>query len=278
MLTMVIAMSGAFVASRLQTPVYRSTIYLNVVPARHDWGLQQTIVSVMRNYAGIITSRSTAQEVISRLQLDITPDQLSEKITVKPIQSDLQIQIDADEYDPIIASSIAQTAAEVFVEYTDVQMQDQDAADRVEVSILDPARPGTLHKPKWKINVLAGAVLGALVGVIIVFVLRFLEAISSIMRSWKSGRGRSGPRPFRYDLLKAGSRRRRRRNGYMPNPISLVTLQSHHLSREAYRRSDEPQYATLDRSLRSLLVTAGQKGQIHDTLNLAVASLGWSNG
>jgi len=175
-LTMVIAMSGAFVASRLQTPVYRSTIYLNVVPARLDWGLQQTIVSVMRNYAGIITSRSTAQEVISRLQLDITPDQLSEKITVKPIQSDLQIQIDADDYDPIIASSIAQTAAEVFVEYTDVQMQDQDAADRVEVSILDPARPGTLHKPKWKINVLAGAVLGALVGVIIVFVLRFLEA------------------------------------------------------------------------------------------------------
>ncbi len=175
-LTMVIAMAGAFVVSRLQTPVYRSTIYLNVVPARLDWGLQQTIVSVMRNYAGIITSRSTAQEVISRLQLDITPEQLSEKITVKPIQSDLQIQIDADDYDPIIARDIAQTAAEVFVEYTDVQMQDQDAADRVEVSILDPAQPGTLHKPKWKTNVLAGAVLGALVGVIIVFILRFLEA------------------------------------------------------------------------------------------------------
>ena len=175
-LTMVIAMVAAFVTSRLQTPVYRSTIYLNVVPARLDWGLQQTIVSVMRNYAGIITSRSTGQEVVTRLQLDITPDQLADKLTVKPIESDFRIQIDADDYDPIIASRIAQTAAEVFVEYTNVQMQDQDAADRVEVSILDSALPGVLHKPKWKINVAAGAVLGALAGLVIVFVLRFLEA------------------------------------------------------------------------------------------------------
>ncbi|MGI6368277.1 MAG: YveK family protein [Anaerolineae bacterium] len=175
-LTMVLAVVGALIGSRLQTPVYRSTIYLNVFPGRLDFGLQQTVVSVMRNYSGIITSRTTAQEVITRLQLDITPAQLSEKITVKPIESDLQIRIDADDYDPIIASAIAQTAAEVFVEYTAVQMQDQDAADRVEVSILDPALAGTLHKPKWKINVLAGAVLGLLLGVIIVFVLRFLEA------------------------------------------------------------------------------------------------------
>jgi len=55
-------------------------------------------------------------------------------------------------------------------------MQDQDAADRVEVSIRDAAQPGVLHKPKWKINVAAGAVLGALIGVVIIFVLRFLEA------------------------------------------------------------------------------------------------------
>ncbi|NLX43700.1 MAG: hypothetical protein GXY79_09520, partial [Chloroflexi bacterium] len=119
-LTMVLAVGGALIGSRLQTPVYRSTIYLNVFPGRLDFGLQQTVVSVMRNYSGIITSRTTAQEVITRLQLDITPAQLSEKITVKPIESDLQIRIDADDYDPIIASAIAQTAAEVFVEYTAV--------------------------------------------------------------------------------------------------------------------------------------------------------------
>jgi len=175
-LTTVFAMMAAFVASRLQTPVFRSTVYLNVVPGRLDWGLQQVIVGVMRNYAGNITSRTTAQKVVTRLQLDITPEQLIDKLTVKPVESDLLIQIDADDYDPLIARDIAQTAAEVFVEDTVVQMQDQDANERVEVSIRDYALPGVLHKPKWKVNVVAGAVLGALAGVVIVFVLRFLEA------------------------------------------------------------------------------------------------------
>jgi capsular polysaccharide biosynthesis protein len=176
LLTMVVSMAAAFVVSRVQTPVYRSTVFLNVFPGRLDWGLQQTIVGVLRNFAGTITSRTTALDVVSRLKLDITPEQLVEKLTVKPIETDLIIQIDADDFDPLIARDIAQTTAEVFVEDTKVLMQDQDASDRVEVSIRDYALPGVLHRPKWKINVLAGAVLGALVGVIIVFTLRFLES------------------------------------------------------------------------------------------------------
>jgi capsular polysaccharide biosynthesis protein len=93
------------------------------------------------------------------------------------------IQIDADDFDPLIARDVAQTTAEVFVEDAKALMQDQDASDRVEVSIRDYALPGVLHKPKWKINVMAGAVFGGLIGVVIVFVLRFLE--SDIVHSAK---------------------------------------------------------------------------------------------
>ncbi len=175
-LTTVITVASAYGASRVQTPVYRSTVYLNVFPGRLDWGLQQTIKGIMRNFAGNITSRNTALEVVSRLRLDITPEELAEKITVRPIESDLLIQIDADDYDPLIARDIAQTTAEVFVENTTVLMQDQDRRDRVEVSIRDYALPGRLHRPNWKINVLAGAVFGVMIGIVIVLVLRFLEA------------------------------------------------------------------------------------------------------
>jgi len=181
LLVCVIAASSAFVISKLQTPEYRSTIYLNVMPARLDWGLQQTIKALMRNYAGAITSRDTALETIDRLQLDITPEQMAEKLTVSPIESDFLLQIDADDYDPLLARDIVQTTAEVFVEDINVYMLDQDKADRVEISIRDYALPGTLHKPKLKINLLAGAVLGALVGLIIVFVMEWLE--SDIIRS-----------------------------------------------------------------------------------------------
>jgi capsular polysaccharide biosynthesis protein len=180
-LSVVIVAASAFVFSRIQTPEYRSTVYLNVMPARMDWGLQQVVRGVMRNYAGTIASRPNAQEVIDRLQLDITPEQLLGKITVSPNEADLVLQINADDYDPLIARDIAQTSAEVFVEQINAYMLDQDKRDRVAVTIRDYALPGTLHKPKWKINVLAGAGFGVILGVLIIFVLEWLA--SEIIRT-----------------------------------------------------------------------------------------------
>ncbi|OGO05496.1 MAG: hypothetical protein A2Y73_05895 [Chloroflexi bacterium RBG_13_56_8] len=178
---MCITAVSALAFSWVQTPIYRSTIYLNVWSARTDWGLQQTIKMVMRNYALNIESRQTATEVINRLQLDITPDELREKLTISPIESDFVIQIDADDYDPLIARDIAQTTANVFVEFISEFMLEQDKGDRIEVNILDSALPGILHKPKWKINTLAGAAFGVLVGTMVVFILEWLE--SDIIRT-----------------------------------------------------------------------------------------------
>jgi len=172
----VIVATSAFVFSRIQRPVYRSTVYLNVMPARLDYGLQQVVRGVMRNYAGTISSRPNAQEVINRLQLDITPEQFLEKITVSPNEADFVLQINADDYDPLIARDIAQTSAEVFVEQIDKYMLDQDKQDRVSVTIRDYALPGSLHKPKWKINVIAGAGFGVIIGIGIVFILEWLAA------------------------------------------------------------------------------------------------------
>ncbi len=180
-LVVVITAASALIFSRLQTPEYRSTIYLNVIPSRLDWGLQQTIKGLMRNYAGNITSRDTALDVIDRLQIDITPDELREKLTVSPIEVDFLLRIDADDYDPLIARDIAQTSAEVFVEDMKVFMLEQDKRDRVEISIRDYALPGSLHKPKWKINLVAGVLFGGLVGLLVVFILEWLE--SDIIRA-----------------------------------------------------------------------------------------------
>ena len=81
-LAMVVTATGAFAVSKIQTPVYRSTIYLNVIPARPDWGMQQTVKGYMRNFGRTIQSRQMATKVINRLQLDVTPEELLEKLTV----------------------------------------------------------------------------------------------------------------------------------------------------------------------------------------------------
>jgi len=177
----VITAASAFVFSKVQRPIYRATLYLNVIPARMDWGLQQAIKNILRNYSRQIVSDTTLARVDQLLQLDMSPDMMRADITVDPIESDLLIQIAVDNYDPMIAKNIADTTADVFVDDIGVRMLDQDQADRVDVYVSDYARPGSLFKPKWKVNTLAGGVFGGMLGLLIIFVLQWLEA--DIIRS-----------------------------------------------------------------------------------------------
>lgn len=170
LLTAAVTALCAYLFGLLQTPVYRATVHLNVWPARLDWGLQQTIQGLMRSYAGNITSRETAFEVVNRLQLDITPEEMIAKLNVQPIEEDYLLQIEADDYDPFIARDIAQTTAEVFVEDIKVYMLEQDERDRVEINIRDAALPGELHKPNWRLSLLVGGGLGLLLGVALAIV------------------------------------------------------------------------------------------------------------
>ncbi len=174
-LVTVIGAASAYFWSKAQVPVYRSTVYINVRPARLDWGLQQTIKQVMRNYARQIKSISMAQRVAEEHQLDLSPYALAEKITVSPIESDLLLQIDVKDTDPVVAAEIANSVAEEFVAEIEVFNTQQRQEDRVAVSILDYAQPGTLFTPRTRINTVAGALLGAVVGGLIVLVLEFLD-------------------------------------------------------------------------------------------------------
>ncbi len=176
LLVAVITAGSAFVVSKLQTVVYRSSIQLNVIPGRLDWGLQQTIRNLMRNYSGEIRSRDTAQKVINRGQLDLTVDDLLAKMTVSPIESDFLMQIDVDDVDPTRAQVIAQTAAEIFVEDKRVQMLEQDKHDRLDVSIRDSATPARVFWPKIGLLVVAGGLFGLLAGALVVLGLERLAA------------------------------------------------------------------------------------------------------
>jgi capsular polysaccharide biosynthesis protein len=171
-----ITAGSAFVFSEVQTVTYRSTIRLNVIPARLDWGLQQTIKNLMRNYSGEIKSRDTGQRVINRGQLDLSVDDLLAKMTVSPIESDFLMQIDVDDIDPDRAQVIAQTAAEIFVEDKQVQMLEQDKRDRVDVTIRDSATAGRVFWPKTGLLVVAGGLFGLLSGALVVLGLERLAA------------------------------------------------------------------------------------------------------
>jgi capsular polysaccharide biosynthesis protein len=96
-------------------------------------------------------------------------------------EADLTITIEARHPMPAVAAKMAQTLAEVFVSFHNQENLQIDQQDRVLVNILVNATSPDIFSPKTSVNTFAGAILGALIGVIIVFVLEWLE--SDIVRT-----------------------------------------------------------------------------------------------
>ncbi len=176
----VIAAASAFVLSRQQTPVYRSTQRVLMQPTRADLGLTEASKTLLGNHVAWLDSEFRAQEIIDRLQLDMTPAQLKSAVTIASDPLNLTIQIDADMPDGDLANDVAREWGNRLIEYRNEENQRARREDHINASLQDNARY-TLLRPQPVINTIAGAILGLLLGGVIVFVLEYLE--SSVVRS-----------------------------------------------------------------------------------------------
>ena len=176
-----IAVVSAFGFSKVQPTVWRSAIKLSVEPARPDYGTMLVIKNVLRNYTEQLKTRKMAQRVIDSLKLDMTDLTLLSKVAVDPNEADLTIQIEVKDRDGVVAQRIAQTLAQLFVDERQVRNLEIDQRDRILTSIIDSASAPEIFSPKTSVNVLAGGVLGALLGALLVFGMEWLE--SDIVRS-----------------------------------------------------------------------------------------------
>jgi len=176
--TAVLGAACALIFSLVQKPVYQSTIALNVIGARPDLGLSQTLKGLLRNYAGQIRSYDTASKALRSMPepLDLTPEALLEKVNVQAVESDLQLVIEVEDRDPVIANMIAQQMADSFIWTIQAFNDKLDQSDRVSVFTSGPATPGTKIRPQKKVNTLAGGILGLVAGLGIVALLEWLDS------------------------------------------------------------------------------------------------------
>ena len=179
----VVAAGSAYVFSKLQTPIYRSTVTLSAVPARpSDYGQSLAIKNLLRNYVQQMQSPGITQPVIDKLQLDMSPDKFASQFNFNADESTLLITIEARYPQvPAVAAKMAQTLADAFVSVHNQENLQIDQRDRILITILRNATSPDIFSPKTSVNMLAGAVLGALIGVLIVFLLEWLE--SDIVRT-----------------------------------------------------------------------------------------------
>jgi capsular polysaccharide biosynthesis protein len=174
--TAVLAALLALGLSQVQTKTYRATTRISAVPARPDWGLGNSAKDLLRNFVNNIKTHDMANQVIARAQLDMNSYDLLAKVTVSAEPENFLIRIDAKDQDPEIAKKIALTMANEFVDERLAYYQTQDKRDRIEVKLVDSVIDAPLYRPKPMTNALAGLVLGALIGALIVL---FLEWMSS---------------------------------------------------------------------------------------------------
>ena len=175
----VITAGSAFAFSKIQeqrNPVYKSTVKLLIQPARPDLGATEATKRLLNSYVSWLDSNYRAQDVITELELDMTPAQLREGY-VRIAGDDLRfvIQIDVENQNGDVANDIARAWAEELVRWRNEENEKQRREDRIEAIIIDDPR-FVLDSPKTTVNTLAGGVLGALIGGGIVFTLEYLEA------------------------------------------------------------------------------------------------------
>ncbi|MCJ7550355.1 MAG: Wzz/FepE/Etk N-terminal domain-containing protein [Anaerolineae bacterium] len=174
-LAVVITAVSAFVFSKLRTPVYRASMEVSIQLARPDLGLTQSAKQLLSSYANVMWSEKQADEVIRTLGLYMDPRDLKGDVKIVADDSIMIIKIDVDNSDGELANQIANTWAQLLVQWRDEQNARQDKQDRVFAEIIDSASYSLL-RPKTSVNVAAGGVLGIVLGTLVVFAVEWLEA------------------------------------------------------------------------------------------------------
>ena len=123
---------SAFVASRLQRPVYQATSTLLISPAPSG-ATNPDITALISNqniaatYLQLIVSRPVLEEVVGRLGLDLTAADLARAVHVTLVSNTQLIKVSVEDENPQRATSIANALPDVFGEYNRAQQNSRYA-------------------------------------------------------------------------------------------------------------------------------------------------------
>ncbi len=171
----VLTAGAAFGFSKMQTPVYKSTLKLLVSPSRTDFGQAQAAKVLLRGYESWMLSSLRADLVINQLQLDMTPRQLLGDVAVTSDDSRFIIQFDVKNSNGDLANDIARTWGDLLIQRQEEINATLRKEDRIGIEPIDMPTYG-LDSPKTMINTAAGGVFGALLGIIVIFVLEWIAS------------------------------------------------------------------------------------------------------
>lgn len=178
-LMVVLTAVAAFGFSKMQTEVYKSTLNLLVRPSRTDFGQSQAAKELLKTYEAWLFSSYRAQAVIDELQLDMTAQELLGDVEVASDNFSFMVTLAVENTNPNLANDVARTWGNLLIQWQKEENDKNRQEDRITIEFRDDPQVG-LDRPNTKINAAAGAIFGALLGLVIIFLLEWIE--SGVMR------------------------------------------------------------------------------------------------
>lgn len=175
LLLAILAGGGAWFITRDDTPVYQASYRILVQPSRPDLSLTNSTISLLESLRVYLDSELRAAEIIDELQLDMRPGELLSNTATAVDQFRFTVQIQVQSTDPDIAKSIAAAWGEKLIAYREELNAGLRNEDRVDTRPVDNPTAGQIA-PQPRIVGIAGAILGLIVGGIVIFVLEYIES------------------------------------------------------------------------------------------------------
>ena len=166
---------AAYGFSKLRTPIYRSQATYGVFFNRLDTGGNFFADKLLNGYVNLVQQPEQLQQVADALKLDQSGQSLMEFVRLQPQPDNMKIVIEADYYDPGTAQAMAAAVGDRLNAFVVEQNRILEGEDRVSLVRAQSALGAWRAKPNTKINVLAAALLGGVLGVLLSFVLEFLD-------------------------------------------------------------------------------------------------------
>ena len=169
---LLVGAGGALAASLAQTPLYESRTRLFVAStesATTAEAFQGSQLSQQRvaSYAQLLNGESLASRVVDRLELSMTPGQVSSEISATPVAGTVLIDVVVADSSPVRARDIARAIGDEFSSMVaELETPAGGGISAVKVSAVEEPRvAGTPSSPQNARNVLSGAAVGLLLGV-----------------------------------------------------------------------------------------------------------------
>ncbi|NTV99685.1 MAG: polysaccharide biosynthesis tyrosine autokinase [Oscillochloris sp.] len=157
--------SVAYFVNKNMAPVYAASTTLQINPARigvsSDYNALLSSNLVAKTYAELLRKRPVLEAVVANLALDVTPEDLADRVKISVVRDTQLIQLTVEDLDPQRAADIANEVVAVFSRqnqeqqtgrYTDAKNSLEQEMAQLQLNIdetqasLDRLQPGTTEK------------------------------------------------------------------------------------------------------------------------------------